>query len=130
VQVVPLATKSPVATSQYVPAASPVWNVRVSAPPLRLNATYAAEPRPNAIWSPPLLHQFVTPVPAAALRNATRFAVVRVRCSHCQPFPQLTWVVVPSAAAGGPASGSLNVKLDITCGTPYGQASMNASASA
>src|SRR4051794_27183606 len=57
-------------------------------------------------------------------------AVVGRRCSHCQPLPQLTAVVVPLPVAGGPASGLLNAKDDMTWGTPYGQAIMNASASA
>src|SRR3954454_11188663 len=117
-------------TSQYVPAGRPVWKVRASGAPPSLKATYAAEPRPNAIWSDPFVHQSVTAAPAATFRRPTMFSVVRARCSHCQPLPQLTGDVVPSDADGGPASGSVKVKLDITWGTPYGQAIMNASASA
>ena len=57
-------------------------------------------------------------------------AVVRQRCSQAQPELQFTALVVPLLEAGGPASELLKVKLDITCGTPYGKAIMKASARA
>jgi hypothetical protein len=95
-----------------------------------LKAAKAALPRPNAIWLEPLDHQLVTPAPAAALRSPTMLAVVRQRCSQAQPEPQLTALVVPLLEAGGPTSELLKVKLDMTCGTPYGKAIKKASASA
>jgi len=77
-----------------VPAGSELVNVRVRAEPDRLNATYPAEPRPNAIWLAAPDHQLVTAVPATVLWKPTRLAVVRQRCSHAQPLPQDTAVVM------------------------------------
>jgi len=62
----------------------------------------------------------VSPVPATALWKPTRLAVVRTRCSHTQPEPQLTAVVVPFPVAGGPWSAELKLKPDMTDGVPNG----------
>ena len=62
----------------------------------------------------------VTPVPFTWLWKPTRFSVVRQRCSHSQPDPQVTALVTPPEPDGGPASALLKVKLDITDGVPKG----------
>lgn len=64
-------------------------------------ATYALEPRPKAIWSPPLSHQLVTASPRAVLRKPTMEEISRQACWHFHPSLKQAFTVPP---LGGPAS--------------------------
>src|SRR5689334_8886278 len=113
-------------TLQYVPAARPVCRVWLRARPASLlMATKPRLPRPKAIWLAPLDHQFVMVVAeAAVLRQATMLAMARWRCSQTHTPLQPGVVGRPLPSDGGLWSSLLKAKLDMTCGYPYGQASM------
>src|SRR5262245_48013882 len=101
----------------------PVWKVRESDPPSRLIATKPLSPREKAIWLLPFDQKLdVKKADAVWLRNETMLPIVRHRCSQTHSPKQFgvpftyTFLVVPSAFAGGPWEGSLNAKLDMICG--------------
>jgi hypothetical protein len=105
-------------TSQYVPAGRLGAERAVSADPLRLNGDVrrraAAERDLVAAVAPPVRH-------AGAGRGVAEGDHVRRRAHPVlalPPAPAGDLVRRPFEDAGGPASGSLKVKLDITCGTP------------
>src|SRR5215208_6971073 len=101
--------------SQYVPRASPVWNVWVCAVVSLLIVIQPLLPRLNAIRLVPSSYQFATGAFPTKLCQPTMFATPVYRSTHTQPLLQLVSVIMPLPSDGGESSGTFQAKPAYTC---------------